>query len=196
MLYLDLGRWSWGCNRPQRYWTDNSKVWGCGRYKAANIENVNFHQVICFFMLNSTEGKNEKFSLGHFQCMIITQVRMSTRWRQLLILSTNRLESASFVPKKGLNSGTRIEHFSYCELNCEDQFHHVSSFLVLSWPYILTDKQTFYFGRSICGAFIFFTVFQLNKENSKSYMRCFYSREKKLNKSSLFSSMLFVFFSR
>ena len=47
---------------------------------------------------------------------------MSTRWRQLLILSINQRASASFVVKKGLNFRTSIVHFSCCGRNCEYWF--------------------------------------------------------------------------
>lgn len=43
----------------------------------------------------------------------ILQGRMSIRWRQLLIFSTNQQESESFVPKKEVNLKTRPVPFSY-----------------------------------------------------------------------------------
>jgi hypothetical protein len=147
MLYLALGRWSWGGNRPKRYWTNNGKVWGCRRYHPAKIVNISFHQVILLFHASFSGGKmknkNKKngiSSLGHFLWMNILQARMSTRWRQLLILSTNQQESASFAQKKGLNSGTRIVLFSCWEQNCEHQFHH-ALMLILLCSYI--NRHTF-----------------------------------------------------
>lgn len=55
-----------------------------------------------------------------YHILIAMQDRMSTRWKQLLISSTNQQESEYFVQKKDLSLKTRLVHFSYCEQNCED----------------------------------------------------------------------------
>ena len=118
---------------------------------------MNIHLVIFFTMFHFLEGKektqrNEKSSLGPFLCMIIMQARMSTRWRQLSIFSTNQQESASFAPKKGLNSGTRIVLCSCCEQNCEHQFHH-ALILILSCSYLHTHTHTLSFVFSVFPSF-------------------------------------------
>lgn len=95
-------------------------------------------------------------------CIIVMQGRMSTRWRQLLILSINQLASASFVVKRGLNFRTSIVLFSCWEQNCECWFHHVLSVLtfllclvtywVIDWDIEAISPFTHY----LVSAFLFF----------------------------------------
>lgn len=81
-----------------------------------------------------TQEKGQKgASVYTFLVHDLLQGRMSTRWKQLLIFSTNQLEFAFFVLKKGHNFRIKPVLFSFCEQNCKYQLLHVSLYLFQSW---------------------------------------------------------------